>query len=308
MDVREFIGLLPTDDTSEWRLVVTEGSLTPAGAVQGGVIFAAVVEAMEGATARPLVWATGQCLSHLAHPAVATVSVEALVTGHQTTQARAVMTHDGVEVMVAMGALGARPFAHGGTWGTAPTVPEPQACPPRAVPGLADGTAVCEVRAAIGRSLAAVDGSPGPGRSASWVRLPGGGRRTAGAGDLAIVGDFVMLEVADALGVAVTGNSLDNTLRMVDRAETEWVLIDATVHAVSDGFCPVTALLWSEQRTLLGLATQTLVLRPLQPSGELPARARRITGGAPATLSSDGRRSRSPGRAPAGRDDGPASG
>jgi len=155
----------------------------------------------------------------------------------------------------------------------------PESCPPRAVPGRPGAIAVCEVRAALGRSWPEVDGRRGPGRSASWVRLPGGGRRVPSVGDLAIIGDFVMLEMADALGVAVTGNSLDNTLRPAHPAVTEWVLLDATVHAVAGGCASLTADLWAEDGTLLGTASQTLVLRELTSDGALPARTRRITGG-----------------------------
>jgi acyl-CoA thioesterase len=88
-----------------------------------------------------------------------------------------------------------------------------------------------------------------------------------------------MLEVTDALGLPVTGNSLDNTLRLANRADTGWVLLDATVHAVVAGFCSVTADLWAEDGTLLATASQTLVLRELKPGGALPDRTRRITGG-----------------------------
>jgi len=277
--VREFIGLTATPEASRWQLEVATAALTPAGAVQGGAVFAAAVEAMEGTIGRPLVWATGQYLSHLGHPAEASVTVEVLVPGHRTTQARAVVRHGATEILVAMAALGDRPFGRDGTWVVAPSVPAPEECAPRPVPGLADGMAVCEVRAAAGRSYTDVDGVRGPGRSASWVRLPGGGRRVPTAGDLAIVGDFVMLEVTDALGVAVTGNSLDNTLRMAHRAETGWVMLDATIHAVAAGFCSVTADLWAEDGTLLGTASQTLVLRQLAQDGALPVRTRRIAGG-----------------------------
>jgi len=277
--VRDFIGLIPTGDPSRWRLDVTPESLTPAGAMQGGAVFAAAVEAMEGAVGRRVVWATGQYLSHLGHPADASVAVEVVVAGHRTTQARAVVRHGESEVLVAVGALGERHFPHDGTWAVAPSVPPPGGCLPRAIPGATGGMAVCEVRAAQGRSYPDVDGTRGPGRSASWVRLPGGGRRVVSPGDLAIVGDFVMLEVTDALGVGVTGNSLDNTLRVAHQAETGWVLLDATVHAVVAGFCSVTADLWAEDGTLLATGSQTLVLRELTPDGALPDRTRRITGG-----------------------------
>jgi len=277
--VRDFIGLSPTGDPSRWRLDVTADSLTPAGAMQGGAVFAAAVEAMEGTVGRRVVWATGQYLSHLGLSADASVTVQVVVAGHRTTQAHAVVRHGAIEVLVAVGALGERPFGYDGTWAVAPSVPPPDACRPRAIPGAEDGKAICEVRAALGRSYPDVDGTRGPGRSASWVRLPGGGRRVASVGDLAIVGDFVMLEVTDALGVGVTGNSLDNTLRAAHRAETGWVLLDTTVHAIVAGFCSVTADLWAEDGTLLATASQTLVLRELKPNGGLPERTRRIAGG-----------------------------
>src|SRR5580704_18953223 len=107
-DVRDFIGLTPTPDTSRWKLDVGPGALTPAGAVQGGAVFAAAVEAMEGAVERPLVWATGQYLTHLGHPADASVAVSVVVAGHRTTQARAVVRHGETDVLVALGALGER--------------------------------------------------------------------------------------------------------------------------------------------------------------------------------------------------------
>ena len=247
--------------------------------MQGGSVFAAAVEAMEGTVGRRLVWATGQYLTHIGYPAVGSVDVAVLVDGHRTTQARAVIRHDGTEVLFAVGALGERPFAHRGTWVAPPAVALPSACPLRDVPGVTDGIAVCEVRAALGRSYSEVDGTRGPGRSASWVRLPGGGSRVPTAGDLAIVGDFSMLDVSAAPSASVTGNSLDNTLRTGGREATGWVLLDVTVHAVTDGFCSVTTDLWSEGLAHLGTASQTLVLRELKPGGELPDRTRRITGG-----------------------------
>ena len=137
-------------------------------------------------------------------------------------------------------------------------------------------------RSAIGRSYTEVDGRPGPGRSASWFRLPGGWRPVS-AGDLAILGDFLMLEFADALGVACTGASLDNTVRVANLEATEWVLLDASIHAVTGGLGYGQAHLWSRQGSLLGTTSQTLVIRALSPKGGLPERSgRRIVNDSPA--------------------------
>jgi acyl-CoA thioesterase len=126
-------------------------------------------------------------------------------------------------------------------------------------------------RSAVGRSYTEVDGRPGPGRSASWFRLPGGAR-TVSVGDLAVLGDFLMLEFADALGVACTGASLDNTVRVANLEATEWVLLDASIHAVTGGLGYGQAHLWSQQGGLLGTTSQTLVIRALSADGALPER------------------------------------
>ena len=179
-----------------------------------------------------------------------------------------------------LAALGERQFDHHGVWPAPPAVPAPEECAERAVPGSPTGSMLetFDRRSAVGRSYTEVDGRPGPGRSASWLRLPGGSRQVS-AGDLAVFGDFLMLEFADALGIACTGASLDNTVRVANLATTEWVLLDATIHAVTGGLGYGQAHLWTREGELLGTTSQTLVLRALSPEGELPERrGRRIVG------------------------------
>ena len=88
-----------------------------------------------------------------------------------------------------------------------------------------------------------------------------------------------MLEFADALGVACTGASLDNTVRVANLGTTEWILLDASIHAVAGGLGYGQAHLWSREGGLLGTTSQTLVIRTLAPDGALPARrGRRVVG------------------------------
>ena len=93
-----------------------------------------------------------------------------------------------------------------------------------------------------------------------------------------MLGDFVMLALSDALGVPTTANSLDNTIRIVARPTTEWVLVDVSVDAAADGFGHVHARLWAEAGTLVALTSQTLVLRDTGPDGRSRRRGRRIVG------------------------------
>jgi len=81
------------------------------------------------------------------------------------------------------------------------------------------------------------------------------------AAALAIIGDFVPFGVSQALGKRAGGNSLDNTMRVAHRVPTTWVLADVRVHAVADGFGHGLVHLWAEDGTLLGTASQSMIVR-----------------------------------------------
>jgi acyl-CoA thioesterase-2 len=269
----------PADGSHRWRMAVRTAVLTGAGAVQGGVLLAAAVEALERTSGRPVLWATGQYLCHVGPDAVIDISVATDVEGRHTTQAAVVLRVDGVDVLRAIGAAGRRPARHSGRWAAPRRVPGPDRSVPVVLPAGPPGGMLdrFEVRTAAGRTFTELDGTPGSGRSALWCRVPGP-RRVLSAADLAIVGDFVMLGFSDALGVRSTGNSLDNTIRVVARAESSWVLLDITVDAAVDGFGHASARLWGEDgATLLGVASQTLVLREPD-DAEASVRRRRIVG------------------------------
>lgn len=280
MSVRAYLGLQPTDDPARWRVELTPAVLTPAGAMHGGAALAAAVEALEGTTGRPLVWATAHYLTHAGPHGVLDVDLSIEVSGHQTTQARAQLSLAGQEVLLAVASLGARDSAHRGRWPSPPAVPGPDAALDRRTSPSGTQSVLdhYEVRVATGRTGRALDGSPGPGRSAVWCRLPDGPREVT-AGDVALVGDMLMLGLADALGEHVTANSLDNTVRVVERAPTEWVLLDVRIDAVEGGYAHAGAHLWTEEGVLLGMATQTLVVRSSDPAGRSTRSTRRIVSG-----------------------------
>ncbi len=261
MHIHEILGLRRSEAATRWTMTVVPTVLTPAGALHGGSGFGAAIEAMVGTTARPLVWATAQFLTHVSADAVLDAEVRIEIEGRYLTQARCVLRLGEVEILTAHGALGHRSFTPEHVFDQMIDVPPPASCPPRLLYSGSDTLMGCwEVRVARGRTHDQLDGLVGPGRSASWYRLPGS-RRLVTAGDLGVVGDFVMIEFSDAIGTKVTGNSLDNTIRVGELVETEWILVDARVHAVMNGFGSATANLWAEDGTLLGVASQTLVMR-----------------------------------------------
>ena len=63
-------------------------------------------------------------------------------------------------------------------------------------------------------------------------------------------------------GRSYYGNSLDNTIRVGDLVDTEWVLLSVHVQQVANGFGYGRAELWSDDGHLLGEVSQSAILRP----------------------------------------------
>jgi len=260
VDALRFFGLARADDPHVWNLPVVPALCSGRGTLFGGCGLGAAIEALERTTGRPLVWATAQYLSYARPPSVVEIAVTEIVRGHHSSQARAVARVDGEEIFTVNAALGRRDLPLSGSWAIRPDVPAPRSSPPRETMPRHEGTIMdrLEMRLAAGRNFQDLPGPPGDGRAALWVHLPG---LDMSAAALAIVGDFVPFGVGQALGERAGGNSLDNTLRVVTRHATEWILADVRVHAVEHGFGHGLVHLWAEDGTLLGTASQSAIVR-----------------------------------------------
>ena len=262
IDARSWLALEETDDPLRWRLPVTGGVSTPGNFLFGGCGLAAGVEIMEEVTGRACVWATAQYLSYAPTGSVVDWEVVPAVTGHQVSQARAVGRVDGKEILTVNAALGRRPLEITGQWAECPDVPPPNQCPDRVVPAMLSGTIFdrLESRLASGRQFEELDGTPSSdGRSAVWARLLDVVEPSSAA--LSVFGDMVPSGIAQALGRAGGGSSLDNTIRIARLVPTEWVLVDVRIHAIHAGFGHGLAHLWAEDGTLLGTASQSSIVR-----------------------------------------------
>ncbi|MCW2548719.1 MAG: acyl-CoA thioesterase [Mycobacterium sp.] len=265
-DLRSHLGLRATDDPFRWELDWSPRVLTGAGALHGGAGLALTVEAAAAAIGRPVVTAAAQYLSFVAPPSRLQIQVRVDVAGHRLTQARTTVSANDEPVLTTLMTLGQRTFPVTKTWSRPPRVAPPEGC--KALPALlsSPGTLsdVCEFRLAAGRPADELDGVAGPGSFATWCRLPGGVRQMA-AGDVALFADFPLHPLSDAIGRPCTGTSLDNSIRIIDLVETEWVLCESWVDAVANGFGQVSTRLWAQQGNLLAVASQTLALRELPP-------------------------------------------
>ncbi len=262
MDSRAFLGLRSSHNPFRWSMPVTPELSTHGGFLFGGCGLGAAVAAMEDTTGRQCIWATAQYLSYAKPGDHLDVDVLVAVEGHQMTQARAVCHVGNREILTVNAALGYRPLDLRGQFEQMPEVPGPLDTPVRRSYVTAGPTIVArmEQRLVMGRNVDELDGTPSDGRTLMWNRLPDV-IEGVDATTLAIMGDFVPMGVGQSLGFLGSGNSLDNTLRVVNLVPTDWVLLDIRVHGVDRGFGHGLVHMFAEDGTLLATASQSCIVR-----------------------------------------------
>jgi acyl-CoA thioesterase len=255
--MREFLAMERLDD-STWRFRVTERLITPGKFLFGGCGLASGIVALEEASERPTIYAAAHYLSFAPLDTEVIVKVNLAVVGHRVTQARALATESGREVLTVNAALGTGELTAPGPWLTMPNVPRPEECTQRVMPHRIDSSIFdhLETRIASGRRYEDLDGTPGSPVSALWARVPS--HLEPSAATLAIFGDLVAGGSTQPLGRSTMGRSLDNTIRVATLVPTEWVLVEIHMHALAGGFSQGTGFLWSEDGTLLGTASQSM--------------------------------------------------
>jgi len=265
--------LVRGDQPGTWILPLTEDECSGAGRLFGGTGLGAAARVLEVDAGRPLVWATGQFISHALPGELLTFEVEIPAEGRATTQARARGHVDGREVITVVATLGRRDVDRSGVWVTPPVAPPPGDCPP-----FPSRSATRSVSANLERRL--VRGRTGDhepamddGRVAMWVRVPD--HLVVDPAFLAVLGDYVPWGGRDAVGGGLGGgHSLDNTLRVVDPVETDWILVDVRISSLVHGYAHGTVHLWSEDGHLLATASQTCQYRNLRTAAGTAVRDR----------------------------------
>lgn len=254
-DDRSFLGLTLDEGARAGRVTVADHLLAPHGRFYGGAGVAVAAAAMEAATGRRLVWTTVQFVGTALPGEVVDVAVDVLADGRAVSQVRVDATVGDRTLFVALGATGLeRADLPAGDLHERPDVPGPDDCPPARIPlprgGHTGHLAACEVRDAG-------DGDPSILRH--WSRVPG--RPSSTAAMLGYLADYVPLVVMLGLGVPGAGTSIDNTLRVGADVASEWVLVDGRGDLAARGYGHGSILLWSESGVLLGVASQTAMLR-----------------------------------------------
>ncbi len=264
------VELTAGDDPWHTSYELTPELSRPDGALYGGTGLAASFDAFELATGRPSLFAMVQFVSQAATGAHIEQVLEPVARGRNIDQLRLTATSGGQLLYCALGACGSPRAAEiEGTGPTMPRVPDPEGRRPWF-------EVQAEIRAEVGTDVPPPPKMPmgggGPGfhqvidfrevpndlgaeRVTMWARMRG--RTTNTPASLAMLADIVPIAIARAGGVMGAGFSLDNTLRVANLAESEWVLVDIEGHAAHGGYGYGHAHLWTPDGVLLATASQT---------------------------------------------------
>ncbi len=262
MDSRTFLGLQQTHNPFRWYLPVEKKLCTGGNFLYGGSALGAAISALEGATGRKVIWVTAQYLSYARPGEVMDIDVIVPVAGNAITQARVVGHVGDREIITVNAALGDREFEFEGQFEKMPDVGKPEDYEDWKHRFLVPGTIhdFMVERVVKGRTEKELDETPGDGQTIMWARLP---ELIDGvdAAALGVLGDFVPRGVGQALGIRGGGNSLDNTLRVMNLVPTTWVLLDIRVHGVARGFGHGLVHMFAEDGTLMATASQSCIVR-----------------------------------------------
>lgn len=230
--------------------------------VFGGVLFGAALAVLEDDLQRPVIWSAAQFLGPVRPDELLELHVEVPSSGRTVSQARVVGRVNDRLVFLVSAALGAREEPTERTWDRVPDAPPPEDCQPaRLWPhSQAPDTLLetLEMRIVPGK-FAEVEPTgrlAERSRAVFWVRA-----RQALPIDislLALFADFLPYALGKALGGGLGGVSLDNTLRVVRRVETEWILCDASIQAIHAGFAHGDIRLFAQTGELLAIGSQSM--------------------------------------------------
>ncbi|MFK7896664.1 MAG: acyl-CoA thioesterase [Myxococcota bacterium] len=240
----------PTADPNRFALSVTTGLCVGPPQRQfmmGGVGLGAAIAAIEDVTRKPLLWASAQYLS-IAQPGHdLEIEVETVVAGKSVSQVRARCLSRDKELIGISAAVGARKSPDDAQYTVAPEVPSPETLGPE--PSETNDSSDLFTR--IERRRVGDPAAEAAGKARMWVRPREKEPITASL--LAVFADFL----PGAIPLTRRSSSLDNTIRIVSREDTEWILIDSTIHVLADGFFHGEARLYAENGRLLAIASQS---------------------------------------------------
>ncbi|CAJ63040.1 hypothetical protein; putative Thioesterase domains [Frankia alni ACN14a] len=256
-----------TVDPGELRgsFVADTHLLNTRGTLWGGCGLAAAIAFVQACGGRDCVWAHTQFLSPVRAGEEVELSVDPGTGGLSQAVVRA--TAAGRLVFLAGGTFSrvsgvVSRFGPAGDW-----APDPDGCPPREYPTWLefprDGVISLVEQRWARPARTDLDGRPGGGSSALWLRLRP--RLPLDAAVLALLGDFAPVGLIEATGDMAAGTSLDNSLRIVSPPVGEWVLLDVRVEAIVRNVAQVRGRMYDRAGALVATVSQTTLVHRVRP-------------------------------------------
>lgn len=253
-----FINLQKIKD-KHFQLAVEPKLCTPVDFLYGGSSLGAAVKSLELQTERSVIWASAQFIDYARPGETLDLLIEEVSVGHNVTQARVKGLVGDKEIFSASGSLGARKNKNEGQWATFPKVVPVEACDAYKMP-LPDFGKKEHIHTQQEYLLPFNDEIKRPDdKHLVWARVKDAAHDEAST--LAVIADMATASAGPLLKKLVGGSSLDNTIRIVKLVPTEWVLFESEIHGIFNGIATSTTKLWSEDKQLLAVASQSFIVR-----------------------------------------------
>ena len=265
-DFRRFIGL---EDTSAkiQSLNVSQNICSPQKALYGGVGLGLAIEVLEEEYKRPIAMASTQFINQAIMDEEMSIEIQEGTSGKNFTQATAQFYQKGKLVIQTIGSLGRRDSEFNLTYNPFPadvTSPDDSVVLPKFEFMQGYILPRMEIRHVKGPSpFMPMDPQKVPSgtetRSLFWAKLPEYPETSAAT--LAILGDIAPSVTASYIGEFAIASSLDNSMRVLNVEQCEWVLCETELHGIFNGVGQITQRMWSQQGTLMAVASQSYILR-----------------------------------------------
>lgn len=231
--------------------------------MSGGACVAALLAALEAEHDRPVIQAAAQFIAAPSQGDTARITTRTLMRGRSVTQAQAVLDVDGPERVVVSASLGQRPDLGHHDWSAMPDVPGPEEC--GAIPFVREDSG--DLHTHLDMRLATDFDTQDPrGQMAFWVKAPDAAEGGIPSAFLALAADYLPESIHFNIGRPAGATSLDNSLRIIARPATGWVLCVTQLDAIDAGLFHGRMALHAQDGQLIASASQSGVVRLIEAS------------------------------------------
>ena len=235
--------------TGEWTFEVKPALSRMDAKFYGGTGIAVTTAVMEAVTGRRAVWASTQYVSSCSTGEKVRVEVNVGASGRRSSQLQVRGFVGDQLLFTSMGATGeVKADALERSFGRMPDVPGPEEG------RIWDPLVISDRFAGEPGWLGIAEIRHAGDTTGLWLRMKG---RPLSRAAMAFLADVIPNGVMRAAGRMGAGTSLDNTVRYGPDPTGDWMLVDIDPQLISGGYLHGTARLWTQDGTLIGVASQS---------------------------------------------------